>query len=196
MKNKTNPDVPVFIDSVKDVGDFKNTRCIYYRVEFDDRLFKVSQSSVPNNFEVMGTWAILTSPFDDDTGQNLFISSDIIVKTLKYIEDRDSLFLEIGNIWIPNFLFLKEKKNEEIRQGDVYRISKELFSICYGYVAGFIQEKEWIENCSKHINDIRPSGEETNAFRTWRDESIELSKKRYHHKDYEVYRLPKKKRGK
>ena len=182
MKSKNNPDVPVFIDSVKDSGDFKNARCIYYRIEFDDRLFKVRQSFISNNFEVMGTWAILSRPFEEITSESFFVSYNIIKKTLKYIEDNDHLFLEIGNIWIPNFLILQKKKKEDVRQGDVYRISKELFNLCYGYVAGFIKEKDWIENCRKYLNDVRFSAEETNAFREWRNKRIEESTRRYHRK--------------
>ena len=192
MKNKNNPDVPVFIDSVKDSGDFKNTRCIYYRIEFDDRLFKIRHSFISNNFEVMGTWAILSSPFKEITRKNLFVSYDIIAKTLKYIEDHDNLFLEIGNIWIPNFLIFKENSTQKVRQGDVYRISKELFSLCYGYVAGFIQEEDWIKNSRKYLNDIRPSADETKAFKEWRKEKIKQSKERYDNKDYKEYRLQKK----
>ncbi len=182
MKNKDNPDVPVFIDSVKDSEDFKNTRCIYYRIEFDDRLFKVRQSFISNNFEVMGTWAILTSPFEEITSESFFVSYDIIKKTLKYIEDNDHLFLEIGNIWIPNFLIFKEDNKQKVRQGDVYRISKELFSLCYGYVAGFIKEEDWIENSGKYLNDIKPSAKETEAFKEWRNKRIEESTRRYHRK--------------
>lgn len=180
MKNNTNLAIPVFIDSVKDSKDFENTRCIYYRVEFDDRLFKVSQKFLPGNLEVMGTWSILTKPFKKRDRRKFFYSKELITGTLKKIEDDDRYFLEIGNIWIPNFLVLQNKKKEDIKQGDVCRISKELFNLCYGFVAGFIKESEWIENCRKHMNDISFSDKETEAFREWRKEKIDESKTRYH----------------
>ena len=83
-----------------------------------------------------------------------FKTKELITSTLKKIEDDDRYFLEIGNIWIPNFLVLQKKEKKEIRQGDVCRISKELFNLCYGYVAGFIKEEDWIKNCRNYMNDI------------------------------------------
>lgn len=187
--------IPIQVDSIKTLEDFKRTRFIYYRIEFDDRAVI---SSRPNRlkggplFSVWGSWAILTGPGPSGREHRLFNSPESIQNTIASLEDNERLFLDLGHFWVPNELLGTGDILESIKSGDVYRVSVPLFQECYRFAADMISQERWIESCLSMTKQLQPSPKESAAFRSWRQDRIKRSSERYHHADYESLRLPKK----
>ncbi len=192
------PTIPLQIDSIKSIGDFKRARCVYYRVEFidgpsEERYIPMTYGEA--NLAAWGEWAVLTGPsHPSSSGESFFDSPDLIDKTFLSLEEAKELFLDMGHIWLPNELLNMQSKGERVRSGDVYRIPFPLFRHCYRFVMDIIKEKEWLELCRSFSDVVLYSPRETSAFREWRKEQIKLSRDHYYHPDYASRRLPKKKR--
>jgi len=189
--------IPVRIDSVKQIGEFQRTRCIYYRVEFDDMLlqgpFSLSMQDTNLRIEFANwNWAVLSGSMNDFDEKNLFDSSQAINQIFQTIEEFDEIFLDLGHIWLPNDMPALVSQNNKICIGDVYRLSARVFYRCYLLASERIKENEWYEYCMSHPEDLWLSEQETTAFRNWRNEEIEKTKTRYRSKDYANLRLPKK----
>lgn len=190
--------IPVQIDDIRHLVDFQKTRCNYFRIEFSEGPFTgtypVSSGLDELRVAVWGNWAVLSGPTMGLDDQDLFLSSDSIRQTFIKIEEREGLFLDLGYIWLPNEIFGAKTKKDDIRIGDVYRLSTQLFQKCYLFVAEMITEKEWLDYCQSFSEEIRPSPGETAAFREWRQKQIQGSYERYHHELYKGRRLRPKRR--
>lgn len=189
--------VPVQIDSMKWLNDFQRTRCIYYRVEYDDGSLALPASLREDDSTIVyawGSWAVLLGPGKsiNNNDQGLFTSPESIDSTLRGIEETDGLTLDLGHIWLPSELFGEQDEDNNIRRGDVYRLGTTLFRQCYQFSAEMITEEQWLGSCKSQRDAIQPSKEETVAFRKWRREQIEQSKERYHSPNYAHRQLKKK----
>lgn len=187
--------IPVQIDSIKRMEDFQRTRCIYYRIGFDQGHFSLPFFFSPNDLllsAMWGNWAVLIGPGNILNTDGFFNSPESISSALKIVDASDNMFLDLCHIWLPNEKLNMRRKNQEIRIGDVYRLSPTLFRQCYCFVAGMITENEWLDSCKTESEDIRYSLEETASFRLWRKQQIQQSKDRYHDPEYAGRRLPKK----
>jgi hypothetical protein len=142
---------------------------------------------------MLGRWFVLAGPRQSINDGGLFVSSDLINRTLRSIEETEGLFLDLSHIWLPNKLLALKEQNFEVRGGDVYRLTPQLFLQCYRFSSEMITEDEWLKYCESHSNAIKPSPKETAAFRDWRRGQIMQSSERYHHPDYAKRRLPRKK---
>ena len=192
------PTVPVQIDSIKRLKGVQRTRCVYFRIEVADMPITGSFTAVPSDQALLaawGSWAVLAGPGTSIDAQGLFTTAESIRRTLHRVEETTGVFLDLGHIWLPNELLSGKHKRDKIMAGDVYRLSIPLFSQCYRFIAEMISEKEWLASCKSSAGGIRPSSQETAAFRQWRREQVKQSKDRYHHADYEGRRLPKKQGG-
>ncbi len=195
MSNLT---IPVQIDDIRHLADFQKTRCNYFRIEFSGGPF-TGTFPVPSGLDELriaawGNWAVLTGPTVGVDDRDLFLSSDSIGQTFLKIEETEGLFLDLGYIWLPNQIFGMKTKKDDIRIGDVYRLSTQLFQKCYLFVAEMITEKEWLYYCQSFSKEIHPSPDETAAFRKWRQQQIQRSYERYHHESYKERRLSPKRR--
>ena len=184
--------IPVQIDNIQHLGDFQRARCNYFRIEFSEGPFTGTYPiSYADELRIAawGSWAVLTGPSIRVDDQDLFLSSDSIRKTFMRIEETKGLFLDLGYIWIPNKLLGAENNIKDIRIGDIYRLSTQLFQKSYLFVAELITEKEWLDYCQSFFEEIHPSPGETAAFREWRQKQIQSSYERYHHDSYKERRL-------
>jgi hypothetical protein len=191
------PSIPVQIDSIMRLDEFHRTRCIYFRVEIDESPISGPYPVSHEDrilFTVWGNWAVLAGPGQLLDSDGLFSSPELIDQTLLGVDETEGLLLELGYIWLPNELLGLQGQNSEVRKGDVYRISTSLFHQCNRFVMDMITEQEWLDICRSLSDTIRPSPQETDAFRKWRGEQIKRSYDRYHHDDYADHRLPKKER--
>ncbi len=187
--------IPVQIDSIKRLGDFQKTRCAYFRIEVTAGPIAGPYPTFHHDkalLAVWGSWAALAGPGKAIDDQGLFVSAESINRTLLSIEEAEGLYLDLGYIWLPNELLGFQDQDNTIRIGDVFRLPVLLFHQCYRFTADMITEDEWLESCESYSDAIRPSPQETAAFRQWRREQIKRSGDRYHQSDYADRRLPKK----
>ena len=191
--------IPVQIDSIKRSAGADKARCIYYHVEIEQGYvmrrtrYLLSSSAL---FAAGLSWAALSGPSlaGGEEGA-LFLSPELITKTLEGIDADPRLFLELGYLWVPNPKLAEGFPGEPPREGDVYRLSLPYFLHCYRFVTEKISEEEWLAPGRRFIRPIWPSPQETLAFRRWRQEQILASRERYHQPGYAQFRLQKKKVG-
>ncbi len=189
--------IPVQIDSIKRTAGNEKARCIYYHVEIEPGYvlrrtrFLLSSGAL---FAAGVSWAALAGPDLAGAGDNpLFLSPELISQTLAGIDADEHLSLELGYLWVPNAKLDPGFPGEPIHEGDIYRISLPYFLHCYRYVTEKITEEEWLNPGKRFIQPVRPSPQETLAFRQWRQAQILASRERYHQPGYAQFRLPKKK---
>lgn len=187
--------IPVQIDSVTSSIETDKVRCVYYRVETvgDSDTWPHSMTGdTDSNMAVWSDWAILTGPDPSIDSGGRFNSPESIDGTIERLEKSEKQFLDLAHIWVPAMLF-DAVSDTTARNGDVYRISLPLFRVCYSFISEHLTEKEWLKKCKKLSDGLKPSLEETDAFRSWRKQEVERARKRYHEKSYVKYRLGKKK---
>lgn len=188
--------IPIQIDSIKKMEEYERTRCIYYRVELEDGyVFRKTRYLLSSSafFAAGVSWAALAGPVLIDGKENdLFLTPDLITKTINSLHDNEKLSLDLGYLWVPNNMFEKAAHGEAIREGDVYRLSLSYFRYCYRFAMGKIPQEEWLNPKKRFREPILPSPEETAAFRTWRLAQIAISHEHYHKKSYARFRLAKK----
>ena len=188
--------IPVQIDSVKEMEEFQRTRCGYYRVELEDGyVFRKTRYLLSSSafFAAGVSWAALAGPvLTDGKEDELFLTAEIISATINSLHSNDRLSLDLGYLWIPNFMFQKAAPGTPIREGDVYRMSLPYFRYCYRFTMGMIPVEEWLNPRKRFREPMQPSPEETKAFRKWRLAQIAISHDRYHHRSFTPYRLKKK----
>ena len=153
--------IPVQIDDIRHLADFQKTRCNYFRIEFSEGPFTgtypVSSGLDELRVAAWGNWAVLTGPTIGVDDQDLFLSPDSIGQTFMNIDETEGLFLDLGYVWLPNKIFSAKTGKDDIRIGDVYRLSTQLFQKCFLFVAEMITEKEWLDYCQSFSTEIRPS---------------------------------------
>ncbi len=188
--------IPVQIDSVKEMEDFQRTRCTYYRVELEDGyVFRKTRYLLTSSafFAAGISWAALAGPvLMDGSESDLFLTRESISATIDSLHSNEKLSLDMGYLWIPNFMFEKYSPGIPSHEGDVYRLSLPYFRYCYRYTAGTIPVEEWLNPKKRFRQPLRLSMDETMAFREWRKAQISISHKRYHHRKYTPHRLRKK----
>jgi hypothetical protein len=185
--------IPVQIDSIKQMDDFQQTRCVYYRLEKTNGPVGWPLGANVTNMHIWtwGDWGVLTGPDFTAEGASYFDSKESIIKTIDRVESIEDMCIEQGYIWIPNELILSRMSKAKVRVGDIFRMSETLFRDCYRYTADMISESEWLESCEAHSDGISYSSKETEVFRQWRKEQVGLFKERHHDKAYKHRQLPK-----
>ena len=188
--------IPVQIDSMKELEQFPRTRCIYYRVELEDGyVFRKTRYLLSSSafFAAGVSWAALAGPVLVDGRENsLFLTPDLITRTIDSLHANEKLNLDLGYLWVPNSMFQKAAPGLTIRDGDVYRLSLPYFRYCYRFWLGKIPNEEWLNPRKRFREPITPSPQETEAFRQWRLEQIAISHARFHDRSYAPYRLAQK----
>ncbi len=188
--------IPVQVDSGQSSTDSQGARCIYYRVEVEEGYVLRKTRFLLNSrayFAAGVSWAALAGPEGSITEMDLlFLTPELITKTMDSLHANDHLFLELGYIWAPRVLLEPGFPGEPIREGDIYRLSMPYFLHCFRFVNGKISEDEFLHPKKRFIQPVKPSPQETLAFRKWRQEQIEISRQRYHQPEYSGFRLAKK----
>ena len=191
------PTIPILIDSIQRLEGFQRTRCVYFRIDIADApVIKTERYQVSDKANIVlamqGGWFALSGLIQSAIDQELFISSKSISETFQSIEKNEELNVDLSYIWLSNEWLSSPYPNGEIINGDVYRISLELFRRCCRFSAELVNEKEWLESCEKYKHDISYSQVETIAFREWRSQQIEQSRSRYKELKSAGLHLPKK----
>lgn len=165
--------IPVIVDDVKTYPDFEMTRCTYFTIESDtpspDWILGLGNLDIP--FYLLGLSGIIWKPVKGD----FFDNPDLIEKLFNAIEEGPGLYIDVNDIWLPNYLFYSSKS----KRGDVYRIGEELFNKAYLYREDRISKEEFLMFCEKLEEELYFSEKEAYSFRRWGKDQIAMAKQIY-----------------
>ena len=166
--------IPIMIDSIKKYKDFSMSRCTYFTVESDtpspNWIINLEHLRIP--FYLLGISGIIWKPLGD---QLTFKSPDLVDELFEAIERIPELYVDINDIWLPNFLF----RPGSPKRGNVYRVAEKLFAEAYRYRQDQIQQKKFLLYCEEAIRLISFSGIETKSFHEWEMNQIAIAKNIY-----------------
>jgi hypothetical protein len=170
--------IPVQIDRIIDTPRYQIARCAFFRIESVDRPLALAGSPLlPEGLSltVWGDWAVLAGPMGSSGVSSPFESAQALEEALGRIEVTGELLTDLGYLWMPLSL-LRRGREEGPRKGDVYRISRPLFS--YGYSRTLRADST--DACTgwemPEESEIAYSPEESGAFRRWRRMQIDQSR--------------------
>ncbi len=173
--------VPVVVDSIKRRDDFRMVRCNYLTVQCDAPSpdWQLSLRGEPSSFLMLGLVGIIRQPF----GGNSFDSPDSIETTLDRFEERPELFIDVDDLWIPEFVL--RQAETDFALGDVFRIGDDLFSAAFRYREGQLEQDDLLETCEQHLAQAEYSRIESAAFRAWHWQQVEAARRHYHENEAE-----------
>ena len=171
--HRMKPDsIPVMIDDYKQTDRIKMTRCNYFSIEGDlpspGWTISLQDRDIP--FFLIGLSGIIVKPLSDER----FGSPSSIEELFSAIEDNPSLFVDINEVWLPNFLF-----DHAAQRGALYRIDHRLFSLALQFQNQQITLEKFLGEAREHRAGVELSAEETEAFRGWEANIVGDAKKTY-----------------
>jgi hypothetical protein len=156
------PSIPIIIDDVKKYKKFQMTRCTYFSIECDAPasgwMLSLGDREIP--FYLLGLSGIIFKPLGD---KDVFGSEYLIDELFDTIEEHPSLYIDINEIWLPNFLF----KQSYPERGSIYRVRDDLFTKAFSFTSNRMSEKDFLSTCEHLIENIWFSEEETKSFSEW-----------------------------
>lgn len=165
--------VPIIVDDVKIYPNFSMTRCTYFTIESETTapgwVLTMAGKNIP--FFLTGISGVITQPLDDDP---LFDSVSQIDDLFDIIEEISTLYIDTNDIWLPNFLF-----EPPPRRSEVYRVKSELFAAAHLFRDHKIMEDEFLEICEKQKEAIYLSEKESESFRSWEKNQVNLARDIY-----------------
>ncbi len=171
--NEPRVSIPIMIDDVKKSGRFQMSRCTYFSIASNLPSTEIKQDPV---LKIPSFMIGFTSLICYPSGHSkLFDKPEEISKLFEAVEKVEGLYVDINDIWLPNFEF--DEANRE--RGSVFRILPELFKLAYDYQNGVITDDEFIKTCKEKNFPTEYSPEETEAFQKWGLEQIEHARKYY-----------------
>lgn len=173
--------IPLLLDDQKSMSGFEMTRFTYFTVESDPGLedgsadnrepwmLRVNEVNMPFLLNVL-SGIILASP---SIGGE-FNTHQQIEDTFELIESNPALYIDVDDIWLPNFLCHKHAS-----RGSVYRISTSLFTQAMRYRSSIITQEYFGRICKEYHGQINFSPEETLAFNKWQQKQIDEAIENY-----------------
>ncbi len=166
--------IPVITDVERNIDGVNVVRCSYYSVRSETPLpnWTINVLGISSRMLIIDLEAILVGPPDKD----VFNSIEEIDLMYDFVENNEGVFVDINDIWIPTTWF----GNINIKQGLVFRIDQEKFTLCWKLRNDYISYDEFELGC-KEIEElfIIFSGSETSIFEKWTRKQIEDSKEIY-----------------
>ncbi|MHC4214861.1 MAG: hypothetical protein ACYSWP_15980 [Planctomycetota bacterium] len=180
--------IPVVIDDVKQLGTFQMTRCSYFSIECDTpspEWFLGIGESLRMPFLMLGLSGIIYQPMD---GGEHFDSPEELEKLFGIIEDRDDLYIDVNDIWLPNELFKNDKINH--KRGKVYRVGLDLFKTAYRFQKDSF-DQGFIKSLMEFGHELSYCAGETKVLSKWNKDRIKESSDYY--REHPELQLPRKK---
>ena len=166
--------IPIMIDDIKQYKGFDMTRCTYFSIESDipagEWILRLKDLEIP--FYLIGLSGIITEPIGDKAE---FDSPHLIDEIFKTIEESPELFVDINDIWLPNFMF----KDFPHARGSVFRSKERLFAEAIRFREDKIPTERFEKSCRELKDDLSYSEKETQPFKDWAKKQIDMAKKTY-----------------
>lgn len=167
--------IPVVTDVERYIDGINMIRCSYYSIQSDIPMpnWEINVSGTSTPMLLLNLEAILVGPIQN---VDKFNRMEDIDSMYEFVEQNEGLFVDINDVWIPSTWF----GVKEIKQGLVYRISQENFSLCWKLRNDNISLEEFIAE-SRNIKEpfISFSEEETSVFHEWTKKQIQGSQEIY-----------------
>ncbi|MDX1600976.1 MAG: hypothetical protein R3191_05630 [Anaerolineales bacterium] len=192
-KRQDRRDIPVMLDDVKELGEFRMTRCTFFRIEAGaavvDYVAKLRGLGVP--FTIFGSTSVVDRP-SSKTSQ--FESPAQIEALFDRIEGVEGLVVETSHLWFPNSLFYAEThdqieapdQRETMRRGAVWRVARDLFALGLQFRRELISGDRFVQRCEdlllSHPNSLHYNPAESEIFRQWSADQIRASQRNYEEK--------------
>lgn len=171
--NKT---IPIMIDDRRMYKDFNMARCTYFSIECDrpsgDWILGLESKEIP--FFLLGISGIIFKPLSGNSHFNSVHSIDLLFDT---VEDNPSLFIDINDIWLPNYLFREQQK-----RGFIFRIPTKLFFLGLQYRDDRISLEKYNTMCEEFHNSVKYSEKESEIFKKWNKSHIKQAINMYQEK--------------
>ncbi|TAL18587.1 hypothetical protein EPN96_00965 [bacterium] len=189
--------VPVMLESLKgDPGLSGNgsgkkvfhamSRCNYFCIASDEPggefVMTESGGSHPSpSFLMVGMRGVILGP----PGGDRFKTSAEIRSTFKAVEYMEGegpsgFYIDVDDLWLPASLLVSAASGQKQRTGTVYRLSQELFRLAYSHRRGSIGDDAYLKECLRYEGTVEPSPEESESFRQWWKEELEISRGKYY----------------
>ncbi len=173
--------VPIVVDSVKSIENYRVTRCSYFLVENSEPVFEWG-------FQVLGMGVdfvlidqfsgVIASPMGNaqrfDTVAQLDELFDVVERT-------PGLHIETNDLWIPNEMLIRAGAEPE--RGNVFRVNGNLFRALYMLKEDVRTEQELINKLGSAVDDtvgVEYSQDETSSLKRWNEKEISLIRENYH----------------
>ena len=169
--------IPIIVDVERIIDEIPMIRCSYYAIQSDKPMtdWTINAGDTRASMLLLNLEAILVGP---PQKEHVFRDKNDVALMYQFVEDQDALFVDINDIWIPLSWF----GNNNVKQGQLYRIGQEEFSICWQFRHDMISAEELTEFTKDEVKDessIEFSEMETEIFHNWTQEQIEQSRKIY-----------------
>ena len=164
------------VDAVRMIDGHQMARCAYYSIASDvpmlDTNIQIEGTNRPFLFIQLEA-IFLSAP----NAKGYFNSIDEVDSMYTYAEQYDGVFVDINDIWVPYQWF----GVEEIVAGMIFRIATDRFINCWKFRNDQITVETFLKDSvvEKKEAILSYSSEETNAFKNWTDQQIELSREIY-----------------
>jgi len=172
--NESMSTIPIMIDDIKQYKGFDMTRCTYFSIESDipagEWILRLKDLEIP--FYLIGLSGIITEPIGDKAE---FDSPHLIDEIFKTIEESPELFVDINDIWLPNFMF---KGFPHVR-GSVFRTKEKLFAEAIRFREDKIPTERFEKSCRELKDYLFYSKKETQSFKDWATHQINTAIETY-----------------
>ncbi len=167
--------IPVMIDDIKDIDNIKFTRCTYFSVQCDTPSagWSLGTSNISLPFIMMGLSGIICRPLEDSVK---FTELTQIERLFEFIESQENLYIDINDIWLPNFAFQKGMQ----KRGTVWRVDIKIFTEALRFRDNTINFSDLEKMCKSYQKGVVYDDTETFVFQNWIDQQIAEAKRNYH----------------
>ena len=170
--------IPIIIDVERNIDGISMIRCSYFSIQSDNPMsnWTISTGGIDSPVLLLSIEAILLG---SRQSPDYFRSHSDVDSIYDFIEDHEGLFIDINDIWVPSSWF----GTKELKQGLLFRISQDKFSLCWKFRNDIISTEEFMalddEIDKSKSSFIRFSENENDAFRSWTDNQIKQSQEIY-----------------
>jgi hypothetical protein len=181
--------IPVIIDDVKEQSGFQMSRCTYFSLASNVPSTDITLDTKINSPSLMvGFVSVICRPSNRSL---LFDNPRKISGLFERVEKNQGLYVDINDLWLPNFLF----DNENRKRARLFRIGSELFKLAFKFQNEGISGEDFIKSCLSMKFTAVFSPKETEAFSQWGREQIDHARKYYKNNPAKWLKTPEKLRG-
>jgi len=176
--------IPVMIDDIKEQTGFQMSRCTYFSIASNVPSPEITLDRSINFPSIMvGFTSVICRPSNRSP---LFDKPGKISGLFERVEKNQGLYVDINDLWLPNFLFDEENR----KRSSVYRIDIELFRLAFNYQNEIISNEDFIKYCKQTGLRAEFSPTETEAFAKWGGAQIKHARKYYRQNPEKWLRTP------
>ena len=174
-----NLSIPLFLEALKkDDHEYVYSRLSYHTVVRREGLGSTAALSL-DSLEVsvlpMAMTGVVYRPAEAET----FERWEMIESLFDRVTKADGLLLDTAYLWLPTAMLFDVLLAESPEIGDVFRVSRELFTSAIDYREGRIEDAPFREICRARTAELRPSEVETRTFAQFAQSELWEARRQY-----------------